>query len=215
MSTLLSLALSGAVAHAGPTALVGVDWVPSGRGDLAWVDDGQGSGTLVGEFDGLLRPPVTAWGGPAWAKDAVLFGLGATRWSTTTWTADQKTHISMGSIRPSVDYRRYFRERTPGKATAWVGAGVHGNIPLVAMRSEAWTEEERVAMEETAATERARIGGFGGRAGLGAELWLPGGVGLGARWSATLHHQQWNGTDGYTVSSWLGSEAALTLALRL
>ena len=54
-------------------ALIGVDWVPLGRADIAWIEDGQMSDTLVSEGDGLLDPPLTWWAaglataGPDWA----------------------------------------------------------------------------------------------------------------------------------------------------
>lgn len=216
-ASLLSLLATAALSTglAAPRTLAGLDWVPAGRGDLEWVAQGQGSGTLVGELDGLLRPPLSAWAGPAWDKDAVIFGLGVARQATSTWTSQQKTHVALGSVRPSVDYRRYLRPREAGQATAWLGAGVHGNIPWVRYTSESWTAEEQAAMDEAAAADRGRIGGLGGRLGLGAEAWLTESLAVGGSWSGRLHRQQYNGTDGYTVSTWVGGEAALTLALQL
>ena len=40
---------------------IAVDLVPLGRGDLAWMDSGQSSGTLVGENDGFLQSPIRPW----------------------------------------------------------------------------------------------------------------------------------------------------------
>ena len=38
--------------------LVAADWVPMGRADLEWVVDGRSTGTLLGEEDGLVQPPL-------------------------------------------------------------------------------------------------------------------------------------------------------------
>ncbi len=137
------------------------------------------------------------------------------RWSTSTWQSEQRSTTVMGGVRPSLDYRLYLLPREPSSASAWVGAGGFGVVPLVRMRSEAWTEEEAEAMAETASTDRARVGAFGGRLGGGAEFWLTDQLALGGRWFTGLHVQQWNGTDGYTVSTWLLGEGALTLTVAL
>ena len=60
---LAALVLSG-VAHAG--AMMGAEYVPSGLGDMAWVESEQLSGSMVAEHDGMLVPPLTVVGGYAW-----------------------------------------------------------------------------------------------------------------------------------------------------
>ena len=47
-----------AVAQAG--GLVEIEYAPAGRGDLAWNQSGQQSGTLVAEGDGFLVPTLRA-----------------------------------------------------------------------------------------------------------------------------------------------------------
>ena len=51
-----TLFAAATVAHA--SAFVELDYAPIGRGDLAWNDAGQQSGTLVSEGDGIVVPPL-------------------------------------------------------------------------------------------------------------------------------------------------------------
>lgn len=188
------------------------DWVPMGRADLQWVADDSGTGTLVGEEDGLLRPPLTLQAGPLWGGNAVLIGLGVARFGTTNWTADERTSMSVMGIRPSADYRRYLLPREEGGIAPYAQGGVYGVLPVVRYTSDVWSEDEQEAMTEAANSDRARIGGVGVRAGLGVELLLAPGVGLGARWLAQVHRQQGYDSVGFTVSTIVRSEAALTLS---
>ena len=86
------LALLLMVANAWSGALFGVDYVPFGRADLAWVESGQVSGTQVAETDGLLVSPLRAWAGPAGSHGAWLFGFTGARISTTVQTAEARQH---------------------------------------------------------------------------------------------------------------------------
>ena len=194
---------------------MGLDYVPMGRGDLTWTAAEQGSGLLVGELDGLTRPPLTAWGGPRFGRTAVLGSLGLARQASTTWTADLKTHRAVGAVRSGLDLRRYLGTSGQEGPAAYAQLGGYGTIPWVRYRSDAWTEEESEAMAEAEAADRARIAGVGLRAGAGVELWWPRGVALGGRLFSVAHRQQATTTDGYTVDTWLQVEAALTISMSL
>lgn len=197
-------------------ALLGVDLVPFGRGDLSWVDEGQLSGNLVGELDGLLVPTLTAWGGWAGAHDAVLLGLGGARISTLTSSGSSVTGSVVGALRPSVDYRRYLLAREPGSPSAWVQGGAYGVIPSARTWSEVSSETEQEALDAADAETRARIGGWGLRLGGGACVQWDNGLGLGARYLGVFHRSSLVSDDGSrTTSVWLRGEAALELSFSI
>ncbi len=204
------LALFCAVAHAG--ALVGVDIVPFGRADLSWVQEDQLSGTQVSETDGLLQPPVTPWGGYASKRHAFLGGLSMARVATHVDTAKTGSSKSRMGIRPSFDYRWYWVDRQPGRPVAYLMTGLHGVIPVAKDRADDATEAEQKVLENQSKQDLSRIGGFGGRLGLGAEIQWDNGLVLGARYAFIYHRSRRLDEEAVTVSSLLRGEAALVLA---
>ncbi len=215
MTPLLSvLGLLGSTARA--DAMLGVDLVPFGRADLAWWQAGQFSGLLVTETDGMLSPPLTAWGGWSGERVAVLLGFTTARVATITWVdADPeptRTSLVSGALRPSLDGRRYLGPADRAGPRAWLGGGLYGVIPLVKATSDTWTDAEAASYAETAQTDRGRIQAIGARLGGGAEVeWRPG-CRLGARYFVVGHRGQATTTDTVQVSTLLSGEAALTLS---
>lgn len=183
-----------------PTALaggmVGVDIAPLGRGDLVAVDEGRASGLGVAEVDGLLQPPITAWGGVAGEHLAGLFGFAVASVSTRTWTPDPAggddlvTNRRVSTLRPSADLRWYPGGRSGPAVQPWLGAGLHVVAPLVSYTSDAWTTKEQEAWQDVADEDRARLFGVGGRLGGGCELRLAQGLRLGARYDLGVHRAQ-------------------------
>jgi hypothetical protein len=200
-----------------PDGVVGVDYVPLGRADLAWVEEGRLSGTLSGEGDGMLQAPLRAWGGVAWKRHAILAGFGMVRVTTTTWGSSPDdgselvTRVRQGGIRPSLDYRFYPKIRETNRALPWVGAGLAGVIPTVAYESEAWVETEEEAWLQAEAEDRARIGAFSVRVSGGAELMLDNGLVLGVRQAFDLDRYREVDSDSVNVSVLMATESALTL----
>lgn len=207
------LLLASLAAHAG--ALVGVDWVPFGRGDLSWVEDGQLSGTSMSETDGLINGALTAWGGWADEHNAVLLGLAGARLSTVTRSETLDAGTRVAAFRPSLDYRRYLRARTPGRPIAYANAGAYAMIPAAASWSNAYTEEEQEAMDTDAEATRARIGGWGGRLGGGVELGFENGLNLGLRYYGVVHQGRYSIEDATTTSTFVYGEAAFVLSFAL
>lgn len=194
-------------------ALVGVDWVPFDRGDLAWVDDGQLSGTLVGEFDGLLVPAVTAWGGWADRHNAALAGLAGTRLVTTTTSGSSVTGSAVAALRPSVDYRRYLLAREPGRATCWLQVGAYGDIPAAKTWAQVSSDAEQEALDAADEETKARIGGWGLRLGGGASVGWDDGLSVGARYLGVFHRSSMLSDDGTrTTSTLMRGEVALELS---
>ena len=190
----------------------GLDWVPSGRGDLAWTEAGQLSGDLVGELDGLINPPLTAFGGWMNGRDAALFGLSGARLATRSTGSDLKSINTVGTVRIAADYRRYLTPRQPGMPSAYAQGGLYAVLPVVRDASSALTEDEQAAYDAAASETAARIGGVGGRLGLGAELAWDNGLSLGARAMAAAHRAS-SELDGVTTTStWIRGEAALELS---
>ena len=213
LSGLLTLASS---AHAG--ALGGVDWRPFSRGDAAWVVSGQGSGTGKAEQDGILQPSLTAWGGPTKGNHAFLFSLAVAWERTASWTGTgeqsetDRRSLLQGSIRPGFDWRLHLRPVADGGMLPWVGLGGFGAIPMAQSRDEAFSEAEQAAWNEVAREDRARIAGFGGRAGVGVEHRWESGLGLGARHFLVVHRAQEVDEDTYAATTTLQTDTAVYLS---
>lgn len=193
---------------------MGVDWVPTGRADLAAVADGELSGTGLGEFDGVLRPPLTAWAGWRDGQTAYLWGVAAGWSRTVTRVGDSKTVSSRGGLRPSLDVRRYLREEG-GAASPWLQAGVYGTLPWAREASTLYTDEEVEALAAEASADRGRIGGYGLRLGAGVEVGVGESMLVGARWVSVIHQGAVGSEDGLVISTRIFPEAALTVGWRL
>ncbi len=209
------LTLLVAIASAQAGGMFGLDWVPFGRADQAWVSEEQLSGTQVAETDGLLQPPVTAWGGWTGKRNAVIGGLAAARISSNVQTHSQVEHSSRSAFRPSLDYRRALKDRVVGAAVPYVQLGGYGVIPSAQERSDTASKSEQKVLNEQAQQDRSRIGGFGLRGGLGAEIPWESGLLLGARYSVVYHRSRALDEETLTVSSLLRTEAALVLGFAL
>ena len=202
------ITIAAGVAQAG--GIVGLDWVPTGRADL--VAAGETSGTGLSEFDGVLRPPMTAWAG--WHNDqlSVLCGLSAGWTRTAVYIGDSKTVSSRGGVRPSVDVRRYLTE---GVVSPWLQAGAYGTIPWAREVSTLYSADEAAAMATEASADRGRIAGYGVRIGGGAEGSLGGSMRIGVRWLMVAHQGNVGTEDGRVISTRLFPETALTVGWML
>jgi hypothetical protein len=191
--------------------LAGVAWVPFSRGDLAWIEDDRSSGTGVGEFDGLLVPSLTFYGGATSGKNTFTGGLAIARITTTDTTADTETQNHVGALRLSADWRRSFGTPAPRKVNPWLEAGLHGIIPSARDVSDAYSDAEQSAADEGATAERQAIGGAGLELGPGFTWAFDGGLSVGARYHLVLY-ASWSSTE--TTATWttfVYPEAALLL----
>lgn len=213
----LGLALAAGPAAAGPQGVIGVDYLPLGRADLAWTQEGRLSGVLANEEDGFLQGPLRLWGGAAWTRHAVTGSLSAVRLRTTAWTASEAdgtelvTETVQGGLRPAADWRYYILPRQAGLASPYVGVGLHAVIPTVKYSSESWTASEESAWLAQQAEDRARVRGAGGRVFGGAELLFDNGLMLGARQSFELQRGERVDTETAQTTGLLSTETALTL----
>jgi hypothetical protein len=198
--------------------VLGLEWRPLSRADLTWVDEGRTTGLAVGELDGAVRPALSGFFG-AWVSRRVgLMGsIGVARLTSTTFTqsADGETTYRSrhwGVIRPALDVRLapWGHDRM---VSAWAIVGVHGDIPSARDVSNAYTEEEQEIADETAAEDRVRLGGFGGRLGIGAEVHVGKGVHVGGQYAVYWQQTVLAGSDADTLSSWVAGEASLLLAI--
>jgi hypothetical protein len=194
------------------TPMAGVAWTPFARSDLVWVDDGRTSGVGVGEFDGMVRPALTGFGGAWISRRLGLVGtLGVARLQSTTWVGDTYRHRHWGVVRPGLDLRIALSGREVGRPAPWVLVGVHGDIPSARDVSNGYTDDEQEQADETAYVDRARLGGLGARVGLGVDYRLREGISVGAMWAAEWHRGVLRTDEANTVSSWVGADAALLL----
>jgi hypothetical protein len=207
------LLMFGLAASAMAGALVGVDYVPSGLGDQAWVAEDQLSGTGVAERDGLLVPPLRSFGGGVWGRNGVLFGFSMARISTVTTTASVGTRSVRMAMRPAVDYRRWLMDPVPGKALAYLTTGLHGVVPFAQEVADDPGNKERVALEEAAKSDRGRIGALGAHVGVGAEIRFDSGLGVGMKTVLTAHRAQASNDQTQTVSSVIRPETSLNISV--
>ncbi len=211
---MLALLTLTAAASAGTTPYLGAALRPLGRGDLAWVLEGRTTGLAVGELDGFVRPPLTSFVG-AWITPRVAMqgSLGIARLQTTTVVDDLATQRHWGVVRPGLDARFALIDVQPKKPIPWAYVGSHIDIPSVRDVSTGYTDEEQEAADEGATLERARLGGFGARLGIGADIrpWTGVAVGLqtGLQWQRSLFVAD----DPTAVTSWLVGETALLVQL--
>ena len=200
------------------SVVFGGAWSPSGVGALAWSDAGAFSGTLAGEYDGLLRPPLTAHGGWIGTKDAVTANFALVRFTDATFSSDNTYH-GVGSTRFGVDYRRYLYARAAGRVDFYGTGGGYFVLPNAEDTSEAYTPEEQDQADIDSGVTRARIGGLGGQLGIGADYLFGDAagrpaVGVGLRYVARLYRGQATSDTGYQVSTIVVTEAAFVLELQ-
>ena len=197
-------------ALAGP--VLGLEYVPSGLGDQAWVAEEQLSGTGVAARDGVLVPPLRSFFGGEWGRNALMGGFSMARISTTTLTASVGTRSVRMGIRPSLDYRRWFSDPKVGAPIAYITSGVHGVLPYAKERADKPSPEEKRALKESADSDRNRIGAVGAQVGVGAELRWKDGLALGFRTSLVALRSQASDDQTRTVSSLVYPETALTIS---
>jgi hypothetical protein len=206
----LWLVASTALAGEPVTPFFGVEWRPFSRSDLVFVDEGRTSGTAVGEFDGTARPLFSAFGG-LWFNKYVgmVFGAGMARLTSTSEADGVYVQTHQGVFRPSIDLRFGWAEQRLHRPVPWVLLGMYADLPSSRDVSDAYTTEEQTAADVSAAAQRARLGGFGGRLGFGVDYRLLPGISVGLQASAGLHRSMYEGDDGGWTSIWVATEAAL------
>ena len=194
-----------------PTA--GVEWTPFSRADAAWVSEERTSGTAVGEFDGIVRPQlnpfVGAWIDNRWGLTASL-GIG--RLQQTTWADEIFLQRHWLVVRPSLDMRVALIKRDRTVPIPWVLVGAHGDIPSAAERSNGFTEEELENAELNGQIERAKLGGFGARVGLGVDYGIQKHIRIGLQGYGLWHRTVFRSSETQQVSSWIGTQASFIIA---
>ncbi len=206
---LMGLLLSATVQAGG---MVGVEYVPSGLGDMAWVEEEQLSGSLVAERDGLLVPPLRCVGGYAWGRNGVIGSLSMARIATTVITTDSESSSIRTAIRPSVNYRRWLMDPGTNTPLFYLTGGMSLVIPFAEETADNASEEDKVALEEAAKDAKGRIGAIGGNLGIGAEVRWDNGLGLGIQSVIAITRFDASNVETQTVSSVIRPETALTLS---
>lgn len=206
---LLSLILGGA-AHAG--GMMGAEYVPSGLGDMAWVESDQLSGSMVAERDGMLVPPLTAIGGYAWDRVGLFGGLSMARVSTTVITTASEARSTRMAIRPSAEVRYWFTDVGPEQPLFFANVGAHWIIPATTETAEQASEADQTALDEAAKEAAGRIGAIGGAVGVGAEVRWSNGLGLGIRTDMVITRFDTSNAQTQTVSSLIRPRTAFTVS---
>lgn len=209
LAMLLALGID---AYAAPRGFAGLEWRPLSRQDLVWVDEDRTSGTSVGEFDGTVRPVLGAFGG-LWVNRFVglSFGLTYAQLDRSSRTEESRRLTRVSVLRPSLDLRFGWMEPLHHRPVPWVLVGLYGDIPAARDVSTAYTQEEQEAADDVAADSRYRLGGIGGRVGLGLDYRLLPGLMIGGQVSVGLHRAGYTGGDTRFATVFLATEAALLL----
>lgn len=198
--------------------VAGLEWRPLGRTDLDWVQDQRTSGLGVGEFDGAVRPALSAWFGLRVSERTALVGsLGVARRTTTVWADGpdgEPVYRSRhwGVVRPELGLRVAPWTFGPGPR-AFVQVTLFGDVPSARDVSNAYTEEEQDNADATAAAERVRLGGLGARAGFGVDVPVGRGIHVGGMYALIAQQTLLVSDDADAVSTWLAAEASLLLSV--
>jgi hypothetical protein len=220
-SLMLAAVAAPSVQSSTTRGFVGIDWLPLGPAELAWIDQGRLSGTGAAETDGNLQATLRLHGGPTWGRHAALFGLSTWRETTTVWGSNPEdgsdliTTVRRGAVRPSATYRWWASHLATDRPLPFVDVGVYGVIPTVKYSSESWNGAEQDEWDRIQGDDRTRIAGFGLSAGGGVEVRWDNGLSLGARQSFVAHRGQDVSDDQSRISVLLQTETALTLGFVL
>ena len=141
-------------AHAGAT--LGLNWSPPPQSEALE------SGLPVGEFDGLLRPPLTPYAGWTHGNHQVLLQLD---WVVLS-TASPTSRTTLGNLRVGLDYRHLY-PNISDFFRAWSALGVYQLIPLLEDSNQAYDESEQALAESLLSEQRALLSGTGFRIGYG------------------------------------------------
>lgn len=201
--------------------VLGGAWRPAGRADLAWVEDGQLSGSLAARGDGFVEPPLTLYLGVGGPRLDLLGELGLLYLGTRSVLRDEEGEAQSRSgsfqmgLRLGADLRWRARPPTSERAEVrpYAQVGVNGVLPAARKADTSWTVEEQQAQDEAAAAERARIGSVGARAGGGAMLCAPVGACAGLRGLVGASRSAARGETGTSAALLIAIEPALTFEL--
>ncbi|MCB9680029.1 MAG: hypothetical protein H6733_01030 [Alphaproteobacteria bacterium] len=213
----LFLALSTSALAADPAGdlggvrgYAGLEWRPLSRQDLVFVDESRTSGTAVGEFDGTVRPVLGAFGGVWFNRYVALqLGLGVASLTTTSHTEDSYRQVSTAVVRPALDLRFGWMLPTHRYPVPWVILGGYADLPAARDVSDAYTDEEQQVADDAAAETRYRLGGVGGRVGLGADYRVLPSLLIGAQVTVGVHQATYTGGDQRFASTWITTEGSL------
>ena len=192
--------------------MMGAEYVPSGLGDMAWVESDQLSGSMVAERDGMLVAPLMAVGGYAWDRFGIFGGLSVARVSTTVITTENEAQSMRMAVRPSAELRYWFTDIGTDKPLFFVNLGTHWVVPSTAETSDQASKADQVALEEAAEEAAGRIGAIGGNLGVGAEVRWKNGLGLGIRSDLVITRFDTSNAQTQTVSSLIRPRTAFTVS---
>lgn len=198
-------------AHAA-RGFLGLEWRPLSRQDLVFVEEQRTSSTAVGEQDGTVRPNLAAFGG-AWFNKyvGISAGLGVAAIVSRTATEDTTSQRHWAVLRPSLDVRLGGLEPRLRFPIPWAVVGLYGDIPTVGNRSPAFTTDEQQAADDAAYDDATRLGGVGGRVGVGVDYRLLPGLMIGAQVTVGLTGATYLGGDDRFTTLWVATEAGLLL----
>jgi hypothetical protein len=192
--------------------VAGFEWAPLGRGDLTWVEEQRTSTFAVGELDGFSRPSLSFYAG-AWTGPRVQLtgSLGMARLQSTTVIDGVYRQRFWGVARPGFDGRWLFADPDDRWPIPFLLTGLYASVPTARDLSNGYTKEEQGVADAQAESERARLGGFGARAGFGAELRLGRGVTLGGQYALAVHRAVFQADDANATTAWIRGEANFLL----
>lgn len=193
---ILASLLIGSPAIAGP--LVGVTWQPSVSSDV--LESGLG----VGEFDGLLKPTLSPYGGWRWGVHQATLTGSIAAFSTRT----EQSHSVLGNLRLGVDYQKDLIANVDG-IRLWAGAGVFQLIPILRDENDTYSETEADLSEIQTSQLKAQLSGTGIRAGFGVDIPIRTHVWLGFRHHFVDHLNFKSSEESREVNAFIRGESAI------
>lgn len=209
LSVLISLLTPTAI---GAAPFISAEYSPLSRGDLSWTAEAQGSGLLVGEFDGFVNPALKAHIG-AWLNRsfAVSVTLGTARMLTTTWVDDIFHQQQWGVVRPGFDLRLAPWNTPPDLPRPWLSTGAYLDLASSRDVSNGYTDAEQEEAGGIAAGNINRLRGQGGRIGVGVDQRVLGGLSVGLLATTVWHRNAVITETTQTISTWTSGDVSLLL----
>ena len=181
------LILLSTTAFAG--ALMGLDYSPFGKGDLAWSGSTSASELAFAENEGLIRPNLQPWVGYRSLRrpHSHQFEVNVMSHRMSTFYAeDQYMTQRMQVIRMGYAFRRHFPQ--PDSAVnPYIRVGSHFNLPRVKQTSTAYTKAEAADVDLATKEIATQLAGTGVSFGGGIRYAIQPGLYIGARWDFNIH----------------------------
>lgn len=178
--------------------LMGLDYTPFGRGDLAWTQTTASSELAFAENEGLIQPNLQPWIG-FHAKNkphSHQFEVNVLSHRISTFYAeDQNMTQRYQVLRPGYAFRRHFPQ-TESPVNPYARISVHHNFARITNTSTAYTKAEAKDMDLASKELATQLRGSGSSIGGGIRYAIKPSLYIGARWDLNVHVTNYVSEEG-------------------